>query len=110
MRPATGINWFVFSLQKYAIFTGRARRKEFWYFGLFYLLFFLVALLLDKVCLTTVIATVYKLALAIPNIAVGVRRLHDCNRSGWWIVCPIVNLVFFFTRGDGRANRFGPPP
>ena len=52
----------------------------------------------------------YSLAVILPTIAVGIRRMHDTNRSGWWIVVPIVNIVFAATEGDRNENQFGPDP
>jgi len=49
-------------------------------------------------------------ALLLPSIAVAVRRMHDTDHRGWWMLVPIVNLVFSLTKSDSGANRFGPPP
>ena len=58
----------------------------------------------------SVLNGIYSLAVFIPSIAAGVRRMHDVDRSGWWIIVPIVNLVFAVTKGTEGENRFGPPP
>ncbi|HET6807092.1 MAG TPA: DUF805 domain-containing protein [Frateuria sp.] len=108
------MNWYLAVLKKYAMFSGRARRKEYWMFVLFNLII--------VVCLAVVLGltgthqkgqlllNLYQLIVLIPSIAVGVRRMHDSDHSGWWILLPIVNLVFACTEGTPGANRFGPNP
>ena len=105
---------------KYAHFRGRARRPEFWYFILFN---FLVGLALNIVDATifgwgsdfAVLNPLYTLAVFVPTLAVGARRLHDTGRSGWWqlmllipIVGIIVLIVFCAGRGEPRQNQYGP--
>ena len=58
----------------------------------------------------SILATIYQLAVMIPSIAVGVRRMHDTNHSGWWLLLPIVNLVFACTEGTQGDNGFGADP
>lgn len=95
---------------KYATFEGRARRSEYWYFCLFN---FLVGLLLGWI---PVIGWLIYLALFLPGIAVGVRRLHDIGKSGWWLLLaliPIVNLVliyFYILDSQAGTNEYGPNP
>ena len=57
-----------------------------------------------------ILGTLYTLALLIPGIAVGVRRMHDTDHSGWWLLLPIVNLVFLVLDSQQGENRFGPNP
>lgn len=92
------MNYYINVLKKYAVFNGRASRKEFWMFFLFNLIFSVVAGILDGVIRITplyvssngtvygFIKTLYTLGVFIPTIAVVVRRLHDTNHSGWWIL------------------------
>jgi uncharacterized membrane protein YhaH (DUF805 family) len=103
--------------QKYADFTGRARRSEFWYFALFNFIGSILTVGVDEVLGTGFINGVYSLALLVPSIAVGVRRLHDTNRSGWWylivfipIIGAIVLLVWFITEGTPGTNEYGTDP
>ena len=87
------MKWFIKVItQHYADFSGRARRKEYWMYTLFYLIFSFVAGFLDGILTTNFISPLYILALFIPNLAVAVRRLHDTGRSGWWY---LINLVPF---------------
>lgn len=118
------MNWYLQALRKYATFSGRARRREFWFFALFNAL---IALALAAVDVTTglydeetgigLLYGLYTLAVLLPSIAVTVRRLHDTGRSGWWyliVLIPllgaIVLLVFMLLDGERGANRFGPDP
>lgn len=109
---------------KYVDFSGRARRSEYWYFALFNLLASFVALILDNLLGTDydtgssgLIGTVLSLALFLPSLAVGVRRLHDTGRSGWWlllwfvvIIGWIVLIVWLVKDGDNGENKHGADP
>ncbi|KFG70191.1 DUF805 domain-containing protein [Microvirga sp. BSC39] len=106
-------------LNKYATFTGRAQRSEYWYFFLFLMITNIVASVLDSVIFgdIPVLYLIATLALIIPSIAAGVRRLHDTDKSGWWLllgfiplVGAIVLIVFFCQRGTVGPNQFGPDP
>jgi len=110
--------------KKYATFSGRARRKEYWLFTLFVWVGSFVLSLLDVAIGTFdvetgmgIISTVFSLVLLIPGIAVSVRRLHDTDRSGWWLLIvfipligAIVILIFAALRGTPHQNRFGNDP
>nr|WP_320119882.1 DUF805 domain-containing protein [uncultured Marinifilum sp.] len=112
------MNWYLEVLKKYAVFNGRARRKEYWMFFLFNIIFGIAASLLDTLIGTApVINSIYGLAILIPGIAVSVRRLHDTGRSGWFLllglipfVGAIILLVFFATDGDTSDNEYGANP
>ena len=110
------MNWYLEAMKKYAVFSGRARRKEYWMFFLFNLIIAfglgLVEGILDIAPESddSILATIYQLAVLIPSIAVGVRRMHDTDHSGWWLLLPIVNLVFACTEGTRGDNRFGADP
>ena len=110
-------------LRQYAGFTGRARRAEYWWFFLFTVLVSMVAGIIDGMLgtMTTYgvgfVGTVASLALLLPGLAVSVRRLHDTDRSGWWVLSfliPIAGfvlwLVFMLSDGTPNPNRFGPSP
>ncbi len=106
---ATGFN-------KYVTFTGRAARSEFWYWTLFNILVAIVAGLVDGLFGLGFISTITSLALLLPSIAVAVRRLHDIDRTGWWVLIAltgigaIVLIVFDCIKGTAGPNRFGPDP
>jgi uncharacterized membrane protein YhaH (DUF805 family) len=105
------------ALRQYAGFHGRARRSEYWWFTLFAGVLEFAAAIVDVVAHTPVIGLVVDLALLLPTLAVGVRRLHDTDRSGWWLllgliplVGAIVLIVFFCQDSHFGPNRFGPSP
>jgi len=113
-------------LAKYATFSGRATRSEYWFFVLFAFLVLLGASILDNVLDVVVFAPVLEgnilagavvLALLLPQIAVAVRRLHDMNHSGWWYLIGLVPaaggiilVIWFCFEGTRGENRFGPDP
>ena len=91
---------------KYATAKGRATRSEYWWFYLFNVLVSLSATLMDYVMGTSVIAFVWSLVVLVPSICVGIRRMHDINRSGWWIIVPIVSLVMLLMPSDPNLNEY----
>ena len=107
-------------LTKYADFQGRACRSEYWYFLLFNLLMNMATGLLDAGIFGSGVGLLnglYSLAILIPGIAAGVRRLHDIDRSGWWLLIGFVPLVgtiilviWLVRRGDAAPNRYGADP
>ena len=117
-------DYFILAFQKYADFSGRARRAEFWYFYLFHMLAIMVlssiggffgSALGEMIGAIPLIA--YFFISIIPILALVVRRLHDTNRSGWWyfigaipIIGVIVLLIFFMTEGTHGPNRYGEDP
>ena len=118
------MSWYLEALKKYAVFSGRARRMEFWYFFLFNLIAVIVLTLIDTLIGTFnivqgvgLLSSIYSLAVLIPYLAVTVRRLHDIDRTGWWILIylipligVIVLLVFALTPGTPGSNSYGPDP
>ena len=99
---------YVDVLKKYADFDGRARRREFWLFNLGNL--FVLLCIAGAVNGLDAIAVVYFLVVLVPSIAVGVRRMHDTDHSGWWLFCPVVNLSLACTKGTRGRNRYGRDP
>lgn len=105
-------------LSKYATFTGRASRPEFWWFMLFVFIVNIITGVLDGVLFNAqVLNTIAMLALLLPQLAVGARRLHDIDRSGWWLLLAIVPvigwivLIYFNVQPSQPGdNRFGPQP
>ncbi|MFY8275060.1 DUF805 domain-containing protein [Pseudoalteromonas sp. SSDWG2] len=113
------MKYFMDALKQYADFSGRTRRKGYWMFILFYLIFAIVAGVLDAVLgfETMLLTNVYSLALLIPSFAIGARRLHDTGRSGWWqllyllpIIGAIVLIIFFVQDSQAGDNDFGANP
>ena len=115
---------FVTALKNYAVFSGRSRRSEYWYFGLFYLIFYVALAIVDGVIGSFdasagigLCSGVWALATLVPSLAVSVRRLHDTGRTGWWLLIGLVPLIgalflilFFAQDGQPGANRFGANP
>ena len=107
---------FVNAMKKYVDFSGRARRKEYWMFVLFYVLIYIGLTAIDVTLGTAVLGLIFALACLLPSISVGVRRLHDTGRSGWWLLLsliPLVSLiliVFFCLDSEEGDNDYGPNP
>ena len=99
-------------MRKFAEFSGRSRRKEYWFFflGYFMVLFALGFISAFAPSVGGIMSGLFYLAIIIPSIACGVRRMHDTDHSGWWLIVPIVNLVFACSEGTAGPNRFGPDP
>jgi uncharacterized membrane protein YhaH (DUF805 family) len=102
--------------EHYAKFDGRASRAAFWWWVLFVFLVSIAANIIDLAIGAPVFSALAGLGLLLPNISVSIRRLHDTNRTGWWLLIwlipligLIVLLVFYLQRGDDGENRFGPP-
>lgn len=118
------MKWFMAALEKYAVFSGRARRSEYWYFLLFYLLIYIFLAFVDGMMGTFsaqsqigLLSGVFVLGMLIPSLSVAVRRLHDTDHSGWWllislipIIGAIVLLVFTVQDSQASSNRFGLNP
>ncbi len=112
------MNWYIDVLKKYAVFSGRARRKEFWMFYLFYLIIVVVLGIVEwMIGIPAILTGIYTLALIVPTIAVTVRRLHDTGRSGWWwfiwllpVIGGIVLLVFLVLDSQPGDNEYGANP
>ena len=129
------MKWFLKCLKQYADFSGRARRREYWFFQLFNLIFFIVIVLglglianalgaNDSISpefgLNTIIGLLiifYVLALTIPSIAVTIRRLHDTGNSGWMLfisliplIGPIWLFILYVKNSQLGENKWGPNP
>jgi len=112
------MNWYLEVLKKYAVFNGRARRKEYWMFFLFNVIIALVLGFIEGLAGGPgILVSLYSLAVLIPGIAVFVRRLHDTNRSGWWLLIALVPLVgiivslgFMAQDSQQGENQYGSNP
>ena len=103
-------------LNKYIDIEGRASRSEYWWFVLFNIIVSFIANVIDSALWPGIFGALAGLALLAPGITVGVRRLHDRDMSGWWLLLWItgigglVLLILFILRGTDGPNRFGPDP
>ncbi len=118
------MNWYLEVLKKYAVFEGRAGRKEYWFFILFNILISMglgyVDWLTGNINPETglgILSGIYALGVMIPGMAVSVRRLHDTNRSGWWLLITFVPVIgalvfiyFMVLDSNPEINEFGPSP
>ncbi|MFM7347801.1 MAG: DUF805 domain-containing protein [Tagaea sp.] len=113
-------DYYVYCLTTgYALFRGRARRREFWLFALASFLVSLILTVIEKTLLggSDWLTTLYFIVVLVPTLAVGARRLHDIDRTGWWqlfLIVPIVGWIvivaFACITGQPGENRFGPDP
>ncbi len=104
------MNYYLKVLQNYATFTGRAGRSEYWYFFLFNVIIAIVLGVVGGLIKTTILSTIYSLAVLVPGIAVGVRRMHDVGKSGWYLLIPFYNLFLAISEGEQGQNEYGPAP
>jgi len=118
------MNWYLEALRKFTDFNGRASRQEYWYFVLFNILISLGLGLVDRVTGSFdpmsgvgLLGGLYGLAILLPGLAVSIRRLHDTDRSGWWVLLPLIpiigGLIFLYflvlDSSQGR-NAYGESP
>ncbi|MBL0637364.1 DUF805 domain-containing protein [Aeromonas veronii] len=120
------MNWYISVLKQYAVFSGRARRTEYWMFVLCNVIVMQLLGMVDKLIGgdKEFISGIYSLAVLLPSLAVAVRRLHDTDRSGWWlllvlvptigtlvpIIGTLVLIYFMVCNGQQGPNRFGDDP
>jgi uncharacterized membrane protein YhaH (DUF805 family) len=116
------MNWYLEVLKKYAVFEGRARRKEYWFFVLFNVLISIALGFIDRLTGNVdpetgigILSGIYALGVMIPGMAVSVRRLHDTGRSGWWLLItfvPVIGAIVFFyfmvLDSNPESNEYGP--
>ena len=119
------VKWYIGVLKKYMVFKGRARCREFWMFALFN---FIVSILITIAAqilvnipvigaILALLPIIYCIAIFLPSIGIWIRRLHDTNRSGWFllllcvpIVGVIILIIFAIQKGTPSDNRYGPNP
>jgi uncharacterized membrane protein YhaH (DUF805 family) len=115
------VHWYTDVIRRYTDFDGRSDRPEFWWFGLINLIVSLVIWAIGIAAFGfpkgELAAVLYGLVTLLPALGVEIRRLHDTNRSGWWILIAlipviggIILIVFFASAGARGPNRFGPQP
>lgn len=111
------INYYVSVLKNYVGFTGRAARPEFWWFVLTNFIITIVLDIIDVAIKSEILGIIYGLAVLLPGLAVSIRRLHDTDKSGWWVligIIPIVGaivlIVFCAQAGTPGPNKYGQGP
>ncbi|MGL5499424.1 MAG: DUF805 domain-containing protein [Aeromonas sobria] len=113
------MNWYISVLKQYAVFSGRARRTEYWMFVLCNVIVMLLLGMVDKLIGgdKELISSIYSLAVLLPSWAVAARRLHDTDRSAWWLLLGLIPIIgtlvliyFMVCNGQQGPNRFGDDP
>lgn len=114
------MDWYLSVLKKYAVFSGRARRKEYWMFFLFNIVISIVLAVIDGKLGSGkmgMLGMIYSLAVLLPGIGVSIRRLHDTGRSGWWLLLGlipllgvVVLLIFMIQDSQSGNNEYGANP
>ena len=113
------MNWYISVLKQYAVFSGRARRTEYWMFVLCNVIVMLLLGMVDKLIGgdNERISSIYSLAVLLPSLAVAARRLHDTDRSAWWLLLGLIPIIgtlvliyFMVCNGQQGPNRFGDDP
>lgn len=112
------MHWFLDPIKNhYFDFKGRATRKEYWMFALFYLVIYILLSIVDYMIGMQILTFLFSLALLVPHIALAARRLHDTGKSGWWqviVLVPFVGwviaIVLLALKGHDTDNKYGPYP
>lgn len=117
------MNEFKLALRRYADFNGRSTRREYWMYVLVFILIDIALMIVDRMLGwhasggTGLLSGLFGLALLIPSLAVGARRLHDTGRTGWWLLISLIPLigfivliVFFVQDSQPGTNAYGPNP
>ena len=118
------MKYYILAIKNFAVFSGRSNRSEYWYYVLFNLIFAVIAAVIDNVLNLSFdfapygfIYLCYVLATLVPGLAVAVRRLHDTNKSGWFVLIvliPIIGsiwlLILLASKGTAGDNNYGPDP
>lgn len=111
------MNWYlevlrnyVKVLKNYATLRGRARRSEYWYFFLVNVIVEITLECVGGLAGVGYLANIYSLAVLVPGITVGVRRMHDVGKSGWFLLIPVYNLILAGTKGEQGINDYGADP
>ncbi|OGY86226.1 MAG: hypothetical protein A2233_01165 [Candidatus Kerfeldbacteria bacterium RIFOXYA2_FULL_38_24] len=112
------MNYYIEVLKKYAVFSGRASRKEYWMFVLFNLIIIVALSIVESILNSNgILGGLYSLAVLLPGLGAAIRRLHDIDRTGWWLLISlipvlgfIVLIVFLATAGNSGDNKYGQKP
>ena len=108
------MEYFFHGFRKYAEFAGRTPRKEYWMFMLFYTVIYMVLLIIDRTMGVFFFTAIFSVISLVPSISITARRLHDTDRSGWWLLLSLIPIIgtlvllyFLVLRGTEGSNRFG---
>ncbi len=109
------MEYFLDAFRRYADFTGRATRQQYWMYILIYVVISVVLSIIDAAMATAVLSAIFSVVMLVPSISIATRRLHDTGRSGWWqliglIPLGIIVLIVFLVLDSDEANEYGPNP
>ncbi len=110
------MEYFLDAFSKYADFSGRAQRREYWMYILFYMLFYIGLAIIDAFLGTMVLAVIFSLIMLVPSVSIAARRLHDTGRTGWWQLISfipligVIILIVFLAQDSHDNNAYGPNP
>jgi uncharacterized membrane protein YhaH (DUF805 family) len=111
------INWFMKVVtQHYFDFNGRARRAEYWWYTLVYIILAIIVGVIANVVHLPILSSLLSLAFLLPSLGAAVRRLHDGDHSGWWVLIAFTGigclllLYWFVLEGTKGQNQYGPDP
>jgi uncharacterized membrane protein YhaH (DUF805 family) len=93
--------------KKYATFSGRASRSEYWYFYLFYIIIYVIGMVVEGAAGVAGLSYLFILPIWLPTLAASVRRMHDTDHSGWFLLVPIYNLILLCTASTPGSNKHG---
>ncbi len=104
------MKYYLSALKKYAVFKGRASRADYWYFMLLNIIISCVVGIASAALELKILNTIYVLFILIPSISLVVRRVHDTNKSGWFILIPVYGFILLFIAGTEGENNYGSDP
>ena len=110
------MEYFIDAFKKFAVFEGRARRKEYWMFILFYIIIYAVLTAIDIAMGSVLLTSIFSIICLVPTISLAARRLHDTGRSGWWQLISLIPLIgaiiliVFLVQDSHEANEYGLNP
>jgi len=93
--------------KKYATFSGRASRSEFWFFYLFYIIVYIFGSIVGAAVGSSMLVYLFIVPLWLPQLAAGIRRMHDVGRSGWFMLVPVYNIILACTASNPGTNKYG---
>ena len=104
------MNYYTDVLKKYAEFKGRSGKTAFWYFTAINFTISVILSFVGELINFALLSTIYSLAVLMPSLAVGARRMHDVGKSGWYFLIPFYNLYLAFQDSEIGTNQYGAEP